>query len=1011
MFDYITDYRKYMFLPLLENHVLTVLSDIRHKRLSGYGKSFSEALGTERQTLYVHKLEQDIRKWLTRLDTYLQTAFVQGKNGSPAVRIANKMHEDLSNAIKPESKNENCYYRMLRTVISIQENAGEYLQQIENSGDMDPAIALFVAYLKNYDGIAKDFNNRFASLPELYSKEVLHALPAKAVPDRTYLIIYPSDTGNSGFTMEKGTAFAAGDDLTYKTEQEEYISLMQCVSVLTTYRDESALYLQTLDHANADDAETLFADGKKMQCGWLIESPMLVMEEGWREVTIGLQLKEGNKPHDNGNLKGFIVQISTEEGWTSAETECGLSSEELRFCCRIGRDDNTPSACTEETHGMETVYPAIRIMTDNESYPIWAEELVFESVRIEVYVRGISDFTFMNELGETNTTQPLSPFGIQAERGAWFQFGLEEANLKPLKEVTLTGNWQNIPDTKNGIDQLYKDYPGVDASSFNIRTDRRKDGNWIRYGDGKPLFDFDNAGRLQNAVFCFHADNPDNGSVEDGNGLFRITLDSPDIGFGAAAYRNRFTEVMVHNSRCKKKDMWELPQEPPLPQLTDMELTYRAEIKAQIKSNTKNVKIRPIILADGTDVPPQVLTERMIPQLQSHFMLYFAFTGATDEQKIRMYLDMTTDKASFPDCSAEPDCSTVLAWSYWNGTAWTRIPSKNVTAEETDALTRSGFIEIEMEEKIREEWTDQQGRLWIRAAFMQWGRTDKPAEDKPSTLSVRGVWTNCISVIADGGDGEPLNAGTIQGTEEEDTRIESVVQPLHGYGGRQAETETQCADRQKVRIHNRHRAVTAQDYEEILMEHFPETDKVRCFTAEHEYGGRKIFITVFSRTEDNTYFLSPSWKLAEMERTIRRYASPFARLEVINPVYERTDVRIKVRLHDDVEDEGKVIRQLIVLTQDYIAPWMRKGEIPEPGLTCYMQALRSRLVNHEDVEELLELTVCVVNGTQGQPERDDDEKICGRYPWSILLPRTEIELLPYQSGIEEAEIEGNFTIN
>lgn len=78
-----------------------------------------------------------------------------------------------------------------------------------------------------------------------------------------------------------------------------------------------------------------------------------------------------------------------------------------------------------------------------------------------------------------------------------------------------------------------------------------------------------------------------------------------------------------------------------------------------------------------------------------------------------------------------------------------------------------------------------------------------------------------------------------------------------------------------------------------------------------------------------------------------------------------------------------------------------------------MQALCSRLANHEDVEELLELTVNVENGTQASLARKDkeDERICGKYPWSILLPKIKIDLLPYQAGIEEAEIGGNFTIN
>ncbi len=1001
-----------LFTILLENHVVTVLADIRCKTLSGYGSSLTVAHGTEEQAYYARKLEQDMERWKARLEAYLQTAFVQGKNDSLTAQIARKLHKELVNAIQTEDERNHHYYRMLHTIITIQANADDYLQQIENSGDMEPALALLVTYIKNYAGIAETFNHRFASLPELYSKEALHVLPAKAIPDKAYLVISPSDTEIEGFTLENETAFAAGEELIYKTNQKEYISHMQCVSVQTTFQNESGLCLQTLNHENTDNVEKLFSDGNKLQTGWQIESLMLILEEGKREVTIGLQLKEGNKPTDTGKKQSFILQYSTEEGWASTKTGCELSSDEFRFSFTIGQDDATPSPCTEETHSVTTVYPAIRILTDNESYPVWAEGLAFESVKIEVHVSGIHDFTFMNELGETNTTQPISPFGIQAEHGAWFQFGLGEAGMKSLKEMTLTGKWQNLPDTKNGLDQQYKDYQGVNASSFRIKTDRLKDGRWIPCGD-QPLFAFDHNGKLQDACITFRPNDNTSDLPTDKDGLLRVTLNSPSIGFGTAAYRKRFTEVMVHNSRCKEKEMWALPQEPPLPQLADMELSYKAEAKAPSTPPAGELVIAPITMTEGTETPPLERSWRLLPQIPSPYMLYFAFADALGERKIRMYFDLTLDKSELPYCNSHSDNNAVLAWSFWNGEAWTDIPGKDVTAEDTDALTRSGFIEISLEEKIQKAWTDRQGRFWLRATFMQGGKLDKPVKEKPSTLAVRGIWTNCIRVTADGGDGTSLPAGTIQETAEEDARIGSVTQPLPGFGGRQAETEAQCTAWQGVRIHNRHRAVTTRDYEEILKEHFPETDKARCFTARQEDGKRKTSITVFCRTEDNTYILFPTWKLTEMERTLKQYASPFARLEVINPVYERTDVHIKVRLHEDAKDEGKVIRQLAVLAQDYLAPWQRKGEIPEPGQAYSMQALRSRLANHEDVEELLELTVNVENGTQASLARKDkeDERICGKHPWSILLPKIKIELLPYQAGVEEAEIGGNFTIN
>ena len=209
------DGREGTLTPLLENHVLTVLADIHRKRLTGYGSTFADAQGTAAQVRYARKLEQDVERWAARLEAYLRTAFAKGMTNSTAVQTARELHDRLTGALRtPDGEDNRCYYRMLRTVTAIQENADRYWQQAADSGDTEPALALLVAYLNNYASIADTFNRRFASLPELYRREVLHARPTEAVPDNAYLVITPaapsgsSLRGRGGFTLAKGTAFA-----------------------------------------------------------------------------------------------------------------------------------------------------------------------------------------------------------------------------------------------------------------------------------------------------------------------------------------------------------------------------------------------------------------------------------------------------------------------------------------------------------------------------------------------------------------------------------------------------------------------------------------------------------------------------------------------------------------------------------------------------------------------------------------------------------------------------------
>lgn len=1011
-------------LPLWENHVLTVLADIHRKKLSGYGESFADAQGTAEATLCAKKLKRDINGWHRRLEAYIDLSWKLGCTGSVAVETARK----LANLLKGALPNGNVakkkdYYRMLRTVTAIQDNIGIYLQQAEDSGDIDPALSLLIVYLKNYGSIAEAFNRRLATLPELYRKDILHAAPQEAVQDNVYVIITPTE-GIGGFTLPKDEPFpagqnATGEELIYWTEKKEYISPMQCVEADALYGFSNPscggaleLYKQTIKLQNTTDAQTLFAHGEELRIGWQLESPMLVLNEGERNISIYFHLTADSSIPNN--TKGFVLQLSGAEGWMEQTSECYIESGRLCFCFSLPYDAVAPASCMEEVHGTITEYPAIRILTDNANCPYkWAQQLIFDSVEIKTEVNGIRNFSFYNDQGEVDTTQPLHPFGIQAECGACFLFGNEEMSLKNLQEVRLKGIWKKLSETEEGFNKMYKEY-GTDADAFKVSTEYQKGGRWKKCGDEQKLFSFNENGDLNPAeiVFSFTVQPQSISSDEtaapyeysrDKDGFFRITLESPSIGFGTKAYRTLFSETMVHNSGCKEKKRKDLPSEPVIPVMADVELSYIATEETTLSDMERSfIRLSRITALSRQESFPIAKGEKQpfLPSVPAENLLYFGLLHALGEQNLRLYLDMVLPQEKNPFYDLQLGRQVTLAWEYWSGNEWHPIAIESVLAEETLGLTQSGFIEIKLPEKINGNHMDKQGRAWIRAAV---------TGDLSSCLAVRGIRTNCIRLISQNGDGTSLPAGTIQGIKEPDERIESVTQPLSGFGGKPAETATEVAVRQSSRISNRHRALMIKDYEHLVLEFFPEVDKIQCIPIPQNKGASKICLVVFSRAEDSRYFLSPAWKLAEIQQLVRQYTSPFASLRVMNPVYERVNVHCKAILWDSVPDKGKAVRQLVVLAQNYIAPWYRKEEIPMLRQRYSYKELHARMVNHED---LMRLVTLEVNG-KSLPSIDVDTvdfTFEGKHPWSVLLPIIKIELLSPHDGIEKAEIGSNFII-
>lgn len=973
---------------LLENHVLTVLADIRRKRLRGYPDTFADSQGTAKAARYARKLRGDIEGWVKRLDAYADRSWRSGYTGS-AVKVAQELSGLLKTALTGTDK-EN-WYKMFRTVSAIREDIDRYRRQAEESGDTEPSLALLIAYLKNYAGIAGTFNRRLASLPELYLKDILHAVPKAAEPDNAYVVITLKETAG-GFTLEKGTAFPAGEETVYRTGQEEYISPMRCTEVHAIHLHEETLHKSPLlPDGETQPADSLFPDGQPMCLGWQIESPMLVLGEGKHEVCIRFRLTADSILPDSLPENAVTLQLSGEEGWMEQSCRCSIVNDLLCISFTMVLTDASTTACTEEVHGTDTAYPALRILT---TQPEWASRLHFNHVEIEVKASGIRNFTFSNELGEADLMQGVLPFGVQAEQGSRFFFTCEEMAQKPLSEVELKGRWQKLPAIRQAFDTLYAPY-GVKSSDFTVSTAHRRQSAWHSCEDKQPLLEFDSEGNLSEAKVLFRFDKA---TPID---LFRVTLESPAIGFGTAAYRKMFTEVMIHNSRCKEKERKEPPEETSVPGLCDMELSYTAiaAISWEKQAGEPSCLSRITALSEQETFPARPVAGAVPFLLPSPaaYLLLFAFTRAESAKTVRIYMDMVLPPSCIPFGSPQPDKQVRASWELWNGYEWQTIPFESVKAEETNGFTQSGFVEIGLPQPL---YTDRQGRLWLRAALS--GETS-------ACLSLRGVWTNCIRLRAEGGDGSPLPAGTLQQTEESDERIESIVHPLPGFGGRTAETEEECILRQQTRLHNRHRAVTMKDYEELVLEHFPEIDKAQCISLPGKNAPSEICIVVFSRAEDSRYFLSPAWELEEIRRTVSRYAPPFVTLKVVNPQYEKITVDCKVVLRENIQDESRVLRQLVMLAQNCVAPWLRTGEIPDSGDTFSYKGLHARLANHE---ALLRLSSLKVDGFS-LPDTGigtEDRLFRGEKEWSILLPEINIGLLSPDDGIEGAEIGGNFII-
>lgn len=290
---------------LWKNHVFTTLIDIIQTNVEGYKTSFIHGRGTACQKDYTDDLESKIREWINRIERYLQSMWQTGQNveQNPAVQAAQTIKKRLEESLKPSSNTEKQtnrvmrtenmpYYKMLSSVDQIKVNAEYYIGMIEKGGDMDAGLSLLLTFIRNYSSIAEGFNRKFSALPEFYFNNILQVSGRKSIQDRTYVVVTPKPSFD-GFTLPKGTKFRAGtkedgQELIYKTDKQEHISPMKIAKVNSYYLQTEneqvvALYKQPIEITNPAICQDLFSRDSKYSfynCGWQLESEILVLNEG-----------------------------------------------------------------------------------------------------------------------------------------------------------------------------------------------------------------------------------------------------------------------------------------------------------------------------------------------------------------------------------------------------------------------------------------------------------------------------------------------------------------------------------------------------------------------------------------------------------------------------------------------------------------------------------------------------------------------------------------------------------
>jgi hypothetical protein len=150
-------------------------------------------------------------------------------------------------------------------------------------------------------------------------------------------------------------------------------------------------------------------------------------------------------------------------------------------------------------------------------------------------------------------------------------------------------------------------------------------------------------------------------------------------------------------------------------------------------------------------------------------------------------------------------------------------------------------------------------------------------------------------------------------------------------------------------------------------------------------------------------------ELARIRDTLRGLASPFARIQVRNAVYERIQVRCTVKLARGFQ-QGQALRRINQAVVDYLSPWRDGGLRPSLDWTVRCEDVEAHIRALDCVEFVTRLSLLHV-------VRDDDQvytlgdtarnhglaatQVRPRSPWSIALPMRDHMIVPIDVPTDE----------
>jgi hypothetical protein len=370
-----------------------------------------------------------------------------------------------------------------------------------------------------------------------------------------------------------------------------------------------------------------------------------------------------------------------------------------------------------------------------------------------------------------------------------------------------------------------------------------------------------------------------------------------------------------------------LPNEPYTPILSGLTLGYGAS--ARFEPDDIHAHGRFYTLgAFGHTTGGPATPARLAPDHGERAELMIGLADFDTPGTVSVLFQLADGTASIADPPAPGD----IGWSYLSGDDWVGLPPSAVAVDETRGFQTPGIVTVSVgHDATRIHTAMTPGLTWLRARL-----------SKPAAVAARTERLYPQAATAEFVTDDPrglqsfdkhlaagLPAGAVTRLERSLPAIKSVIQPYASFGGRPADSDRVFFERSAERLRHRARGVSAWDFEHLVLERVDGVFKVRAL-PHRDAGGREaagqvalvIIPNRFASQSANRLEPRAGETLMEEIRDVVEtgIATPFARVNVIHPVFERMRVLARIAFRPGF-DPGFYSSQLNEDLQRFLSPW------------------------------------------------------------------------------------------